>query len=67
MSDRLLAGGIAAVAAILALVQLLYAFLNLAFFVGVFYLIVVLAGIRGRAPRRGASDAESTATEKRVA
>ena len=43
------------------------AFLNLAFFLAVFYLIVVLAGVRGPAPRRGASDAESTATEKRVA
>jgi len=43
------------------------AFLNLVFFVGVFYLIVVFAGIPGRAPRRGASDAESSAKEKRVA
>ena len=43
------------------------AFLNLTFFVGVFYLIVALAGIPGRSQRRGASDAESSASARRVA
>lgn len=41
--------------------------LNLAFFVGVFYLMVVLAGIPGRSERLGTSDAESSAGAKRVA